>query len=77
MLGNMERAMKHFTVGASAGDYNAMHRLNALFSTRGCHRESIDSTLAQLPIILVSRCKAKPDSFIRIKKATNDNTQQK
>jgi hypothetical protein len=44
--GNMEQAVKHWTIGASAGDYIAMHLLRIWFEQGAVSRESIDSTLA-------------------------------
>jgi hypothetical protein len=44
--GNMDRAVKHWTIGASAGCYDAMHYLRILFEKGHTSRESIDSTLA-------------------------------
>jgi TPR repeat protein len=43
--GNAERAVKHWTIAASAGDYDAMHSLRILFEKGHVSRESIDSTL--------------------------------
>jgi hypothetical protein len=43
--GNMERAVKHFMIGASAGCHNSMHRLIACFGHGLVSRESINSTL--------------------------------
>jgi hypothetical protein len=43
--GNTERAIKHWSIAASAGEYIAMHHLRNVFE-KGCvSRESIDSTL--------------------------------
>jgi hypothetical protein len=43
--GNRERAIKHWTIGASAGDYDSMNHLRINFE-KGCvSRELIDSTL--------------------------------
>ena len=44
--GNMGRAIKHFMIAASAGDYHAMFALLISLKKRGVSRESIDSTLA-------------------------------
>ena len=44
--GNMERAVKHWTIAASAGDYTAMQTLRTSFEKGHVSRESIDSTLA-------------------------------
>jgi TPR repeat protein len=43
--GNMERAVKHWAIAASAGQYKAMHHLRILFGKGFVSRESIDSTL--------------------------------
>ena len=44
--GNMERAVKHLTIAASAGSYKAMFLLKTCFEEGYVSRESIDSTLA-------------------------------
>jgi TPR repeat protein len=44
--GNMERAIKHFIIAASAGHYKSMHQLRILFEQGCVSRESINSTLA-------------------------------
>jgi hypothetical protein len=44
--GNMERAVKHWNIAASAGGYKAMHNLISCFKKGAVSRESIDSTLA-------------------------------
>ena len=43
--GNVERAVKHWTIAASSGDYVAMHELRVGFEKGYVSRESIDSTL--------------------------------
>ena len=42
---NMDRAVKHLRIAASAGHYNAMHQLRTLFEQGIISRESIKSTL--------------------------------
>jgi len=42
--GNMERAVKHWTIAASAGSYNAMHDVRTGFEQGCVCRELIDST---------------------------------
>ena len=42
--GNMGQAVKHFTIAASAGDYNAMRSLQVIFEKGMVSRDSIDST---------------------------------
>ena len=44
--GNMERAIKHFIIAASAGESRSMHNLIKLFEGGAVSRESIDSILA-------------------------------
>jgi hypothetical protein len=41
----MERAVKHWTIAASAGDYIAMHHLRICYEKGSVCRESIDSIL--------------------------------
>ena len=43
--GNMERAVRHLTIGAYAGCFRAMHSLQTLFEHRLVSRDEIDSTL--------------------------------
>ena len=43
--GNMEQAVKHWTIAASAGQHNAMHVLRTCFVRGAVSRESINSTL--------------------------------
>ena len=43
--GNIERAIKHWTIAASAGDFQAMFTLLIALKKRDVSRESIDSTL--------------------------------
>ena len=42
---NVERAVKHWTIAASAGDSYAMNQLRTFFEEGFVSRESIDSTL--------------------------------
>jgi hypothetical protein len=44
--GNMDRAIKHLRIVASAGYYRAMYNLLVSFHKGAVSRESIDSTLA-------------------------------
>jgi hypothetical protein len=44
--GNIERALKHWTIAASAGCYTAMEQLRTGFEQGFVSRESINSTLA-------------------------------
>ena len=63
--GNIEPAMKHWTIGASAGGYIAMHHLRICFEQGHVSRESIDSTLANYNAsCAVMRSEAR-DTYIR------------
>ena len=44
--GNMERAIKHWSIAASAGNFTSMNTLRLFFEKGNVSRESIDSTLA-------------------------------
>jgi TPR repeat protein len=44
--GNVEQAIKHWKIAASAGCYRAMHELRSFFEKGKVSRESIDSTLS-------------------------------
>ena len=44
--GNMEHAVKHWTIAASAGCYDAMHEMRRFFEQGLVSRESIDATLS-------------------------------
>jgi len=43
--GNMERAVKHWTIAASAGEFGAMNHFSIGFENGYVSQESIDSTL--------------------------------
>ena len=43
--GNRDRAMKHWKIAVSAGQYHAMHHLRTLFEQGAFRRESINSAL--------------------------------
>jgi len=43
--GNIEQAVKHWTIAASAGDYCVMHHLTTWFESGVLSRESTSSTL--------------------------------
>jgi len=44
--GNIEQAVKHWTIAASVGCYDAMHEMRICFEQGLVSRESIDLTLA-------------------------------
>jgi len=63
--GNIERAMKHWTIGASAGGYIAMHHLRICFEKGHVSRESIDSTLANYNASCAEMRSEARDTYIR------------
>ncbi len=63
---NMERAMKHFTIGASAGDHKAMHELITFFKQGHVSRESIDSTLEAYNNSCAEVRSEARDAYIRV-----------
>jgi TPR repeat protein len=64
--GNMEQAVKHWTIGASAGDYDSMNHLRINFE-KGCgSRELIDSTLTAYNNSCVEMRSEARDAAIRI-----------
>jgi hypothetical protein len=46
--GNLDRAMKHWTIAASAGHFAAMHTMRKYFELGVVSRESIDSIFGSL-----------------------------
>jgi hypothetical protein len=64
--GNIERAVKHWTIGASAGDFGAMHELRTLFEQGFISRESIDSTLAAYNDSCAEMRSEARDAYLRI-----------
>jgi hypothetical protein len=65
VAGNVERAVKHFTIGASAGYHKAMHELITFFKQGHVSRESIDSTLIAYNNSCVEMRSEARDAFIR------------
>jgi TPR repeat protein len=62
---NVERAVKHWTIGASAGDYTAMHTVRKIYEKGAVSRESIDSILTAYNNSC-AEIRSKPrDAFIR------------
>ena len=64
--GNINRAVKHWTIGASAGGYIAMHHLRICFERGHVSRESIDSTLAAYNTSCAEMRSKARDAYIRI-----------
>ena len=64
--GNMERSIKHWTIAASAGEYNAMHQLRKFFKKGVVSRESIDATLAAYNNSCAEMRSEARDAIIRV-----------
>jgi tetratricopeptide (TPR) repeat protein len=65
--GNIERAIKHWTIGASAGSYMAMHMLRKFFEKGQISRESIDSILVAYNSSCAEMRSEARDAFIQYK----------
>ena len=63
--GNTERAIKHWTIAASAGEYIAMHHLRTAFEDGYVSRESIDSVLTAYNSSCVEMRSEARDAYIR------------
>jgi TPR repeat protein len=64
-FGNSERAIKHWMIAASAGDYNAMNSLQIVFKQGSLGRESINSTLAAYNNSCAEMRSEDRDAYIR------------
>jgi hypothetical protein len=62
----MERAVKHWTIAASAGEYQAMHQLRIFFEKGLITRELIDSTLAAYNMSCAEMRSEARDACIRV-----------
>ena len=63
--GNVERAVKHWTIAASAGDYHAMHHVRKHFELGVISRKSIDSTLTAYNSSCADMRSEARDAYIR------------
>jgi TPR repeat protein len=63
--GNMERAVKHFIIAASAGDSCSMNILIPSFQSGRASRETIDSTLAAYNSSCAEMRSEARDAYIR------------
>ena len=63
VAGNMDRAVEHWTIAASTGDYHAMHTLRTLFEG--------DSTLTAYSKSCAKMRSEARDTFIRIMTETD------
>jgi TPR repeat protein len=64
--GNMERAVKHWKIAASAGEYNAMHNLLGAFNQGLTSRATIDATLTAYNNSCVEMRSEARDAAIRV-----------
>jgi TPR repeat protein len=72
--GNMEQAIKHFTIAASAGCFTAMHALRTFFERGLVSRESIDSTLKAYNNSCVEMRSEARDSYISVMMRVYEST---
>jgi TPR repeat protein len=63
--GNLERAVKHWIIAASAGEYDAMYHLRICFERGHVSRESIDSTLTAYNSSCADMRSEARDAYIR------------
>jgi hypothetical protein len=68
--GNVERAVKHWTIAASSGCYTAMHALRKFFEGGLVSRESIDSALTGYNNFCAELRSEARDAYIRIRTET-------
>ena len=64
--GNMEQAVKHWTIAASCGCYRSMQELRLWFGIGVVSRESIDSNLKAYNNSCVEMSSEARDTFIRL-----------
>ena len=65
--GDMERAVKHWTIGASAGCYRSMYNVLIAFNQGLVSRNDIDSTLTAYNNSCAEMRSEARDAFIRMK----------
>jgi len=63
--GNLGRAIKHWTIAASAGDFGAMHQLRAIFEAGALSRDEIDSSLTAYNDCCVEMRSEARDAYLR------------
>jgi TPR repeat protein len=71
--GNGERAVKHWTIAASAGSYDAMHALLIQFKDGALIRDAIDLTLTAYNSSCKEMRSEARDAFIRTMAEINDH----
>ena len=64
--GNIERAVKHWTIAASSGEYLAMHNLRKFFEKGVVRRESIDSILVAYNNSCAEMRSEARDAYIKV-----------
>jgi TPR repeat protein len=69
--GNMDRAVKHWTIAASSGCYRSMHKLRLSFERGAVSRESMDSTLTAYNNSCAEMRSEARDAYIRIMTETD------
>jgi TPR repeat protein len=72
--GNIERAIKHLRIAASAGSFDAMHHLITFFKAGAVSRESIESTLAAYNSSCAEMRSEARDAYIQYKIETIQST---
>jgi hypothetical protein len=68
----MERAVKHSTIAASAGNYAAMHNLLIALDDCDVSRESVNSTLAAYNASCAEMRSEARDAFIQLRSEARD-----
>jgi hypothetical protein len=63
---NIEQAVKHWVIAASAGEYDAMHNLTKNFEQGWVSRDTIDSTLTAYNSSCAEMRSEARDAVIRI-----------
>jgi hypothetical protein len=72
--GNIERAVKHWTISASGGCYQSMHELRTLFEQGFISRESINSTLAAYNNSCAEMRSEAREAYIRVIMGMDEST---
>ena len=62
---NLERAVKHWTIGASAGEHQFMHILRAEFDKGRVSRDQIDTSLIAYKDLCAEMRSESRDAFIK------------
>jgi hypothetical protein len=65
--GSMERVVKHWTIAASSGCFDSMHKLQVALKNVCVSRESIHSTLTTYNNLCAEMSSEARDAYIRLK----------